>query len=218
MKGLRKIRILLWILLGIILFFILLLSFRVSVRIKYTDRLEIKLKYGPIPLNGILKKIVSENKKPKEKKPPTGKNNKSDVGEKKGITEIIEEVTAAVNKFSSCFFKRLRIKVANVIITVGTNNPAKTAVLFGTVVQAVAILVDALKDNTDFKTSKNTQIRVDPDFANTKSTVKIDICLSVTVFHVLVSGIKTLLEYITVSNKHKSNQQTVTDGKQKGLV
>ena len=192
---------------------LLLLLTRLSVRIKYTDKVETEIKYGFIRLEKIIGKLGGKKKKktadaPKEKK--TSQN-----GEKTPITETLKLVLEILKAFCPKFFKRFRIKAARVLVSVGTGDPAKTAVYYGAAVQAVAVLVDFLKEHTDFKTSKNTVIRVEPDFLFGKTRAEIDISLSLTPLHVISSGATAALAYL----KHRSKTKNTSDTKVgKGLV
>ena len=136
-------------------------------------------------------------------------------GEKTPITETLKLVLEILKAFCPKFFKRFRIKAARVLVSVGTGDPAKTAVYYGAAVQAVALLVDFLKEHTDFKTSKNTVIRVEPDFLFGKTRAEIDISLSLTPLHVISSGATAALAYL----KHRSKTKNTSDTKVgKGLV
>ena len=201
-----------WVALPIFVLLLLLLT-RLSVRIKYTDKVETEIKYGFIRLEKIIGKLGEKKKKktadaPKEKK--TSQN-----GEKTPITETLKLVLEILKAFCPKFFKRFRIKAARVLVSVGTGDPAKTAVYYGAAVQTVALLVDFLKEHTDFKTSKNTVIRVEPDFLFGKTRAEIDISLSLTPLHVISSGATAALAYL----KHRSKTKNTSDTKVgKGLV
>ncbi len=202
-----------WITLPIFVLLLLLLT-RLSIRIKYTDKVETVIKYGFIRLDKIIGKLGGKKKKkpsePKEKKTSRG-------GEKTPIAETVKLVLEILRAVCPRFFKRFRIKAARVVISVGAGDPAKTAVYYGAVIQAVALLVDFLKEKTDFKTSKNTVIRVDSDFFSGKTRAEIDICLSLTPLHVVLSGAAAALAYLRHRSKSKLKNTAATDGG-KGLV
>ncbi len=192
---------------------LLLLLTRISFRIKYTDKIETEIRYGFIRLEKMIGKFGGKKKK---EKPETLKDKKStESGEKTPITETVNLVLEILKAFCPKFFKRFRIKAARVIISVGAGDPAKTAVYYGAVVQVVALLVDFLQENTDFKTSKNTVIRVDPDFFSGKTRAEIDVCLSLTPMHVISSGATAALAYLKHRSKSKNTSDTDVG---KGLV
>lgn len=172
----------------------LLLALRLSVRIVYSEKLYLELKFGPFKLNGFFTG-AAKGKKDKKTKP---KKKISDAveKEKKPLNETIEEILELVKVFASVFFKRLKIKTTRICIVVGSDDPAKTAVYYGTVIQSVAVLIDFLQTNTDFETCRNTVIRVDPDFVSGNTYADIDICLSATVLHILSTAITCTAFYL----------------------
>lgn len=204
-----------WIALPIFVLLLLLLT-RLSIRIKYTEKLETEIKYGFIRLEKLVGKLGG--KKKKHKKPTEVIEKKSThSGEKTPIAETVKLVLEILKEVCPKFFKRFRIMAARVVISVGASDPAKTAVYYGAVIQAVALLVDFLQDNTDFKTSKKTVIRVDSDFFSGKTRAEIDICLSLTPMHVILSGAKAALAYLKHKSKSKSKNTSDTNVG-KGLV
>ena len=202
-----------WILLPIFVLLLLLLT-RLSVRIKYISELEVVIKYGFLRLDKIISKLGG---KKKTKKSSEAKSDKTASGEKTPIAETVKLVLEILKAVCPKFFKRFRIKTARVVISVGASDPAKTAVYYGAVIQAVALLVDFLKEKTDFKTSKNTVIRVLPDFIGEKTRAEIDICLSLTPLHVISSGVTAALAYLKYKSKSKIKTEAVNSG-EKGLV
>lgn len=203
-----------WIALPIFVLLLLLLT-RLSIRIKYTDKVETVIKYGFIRLDKIIGKLGGKGKKKKPSEPKEKKT--SNGGEKTPIAETVKLVLEILRAVCPKFFKRFRIKAARVVISVGAGDPAKTAVYYGAVVQAVALLVDFLQDNTDFKTSKKTVIRVDSDFFSGRTRAEIDICLSLTPLHVILSGVTAALAYL--KHKSKSKSKNISDTNVgKGLV
>ncbi len=203
-----------WIAIPIFAVLLLLLT-RLSIRIKYTDKVETEIRYGFIRLDRIIGKLGGKKKK---KKPDAPKEKKSmQGGEKTPITETVTLVLEILRAFCPRFFKRFRIKAARILISVGAGDPAKTAVYYGAVVQAVALIVDFLGDHTDFKTSKKTVIRVDPDFLSGRTRAEIDICLSLTPMHVISSGAVAALAYFKHKSRSKAKNKADTDVG-KGLV
>ena len=201
-----------WVALPIFVLLLLLLT-RLSVRIKYTDKVETEIKYGFIRLEKIIGKLGGKKKQKTTDTPKEKKNSQN--GEKTPITETLKLVLEILKAFCPKFFKRFRIKAARVLVSVGTGDPAKTAVYYGAAVQTVALLVDFLKEHTDFKTSKNTVIRVEPDFLFGKTRAEIDISLSLTPLHVISSGATAALAYL----KHRSKTKNTSDTNVgKGLV
>ena len=203
-----------WTALPIFVLLLLLLT-RLSIRIKYDGELETVIKFGFIRLDRIIAGLGGKKKKKKEKTSEPKEKKTKQSSSTTPVSETIKLVLEILKAFCPKFFKRFRIKTARIVISVGSSDPAKTAITYGAVIQAVALLVDFLKEHTDFKTSKNSVIRVDSDFFSGKTRAEIDVCLSLTPLHVISSGVTAALAYLKYKSKTKT--EAVNDG-EKGLV
>ncbi|MBQ7822126.1 MAG: hypothetical protein IJ391_07575 [Clostridia bacterium] len=154
---------------------------RLKLRIIFCDSLKLELYAGPFCLNGYLDRIMTR-KKTKKSSPKA-----EDVGEnipkkeKKPLFDSLEEILQILKEFTSRFFGHVRVRCARVVIVVGGDDPAKTAVHYGAVVQTVAYIVEILKRNTDFSLVRGALVHVSPDFVSQKSRADIDITLTVSI-------------------------------------
>ena len=168
------------------------LLLRVKLTIAYRESvLKLGLYLGPICLNGFL---TGNKKKKKSKKKSTGTD--SGAKQKKPLTDSLGEILEIVKEFTSRFFGHVRVRCARIIITVGNEDPAKTAVRYGALVQAVAYITEILKRNTDFSLSKNALVCIEPDFVTQKNRAEIDITLSVSIGGVIHSLLAAAKAYI----------------------
>ena len=123
--------------------------------------------------------------------------------EKKPIGETVGLITDIVKAFCSKFFGHVRVKLTRFIIRVATDDPAKTAISYGVVVQAVSYLVEILRRNTDYKPGKSGALDVSADFTILKSRADIDITLSVSLWGVIRSGLHAAFAYLKRQNDNK---------------
>lgn len=212
--------------LAILLFFILLLFLRVKLRIdmkeegarlrliilgipftlfpRKTKKKKIKLKnYSPEAMRKKERKAEAKKRKKDLKPAPV----KPESAEKESpmadmpLTEKISVVFSLVKTVAGKFFGYLRVDIAKIHINVATEDAAKTALLFAAVSQGVAALADLLDSITNVKTTKKTDICINPDFTSDKTAADIDISFSILVWQVLATLIKTAFQYFKLMNK-----------------
>lgn len=140
----------LYIILGIIFFFVLILSIPVFVDIEYTDVFRLSVRWLFIKIK------LYPNDKPKKEKPKKEKPEKTDEGEEEkpeekkpkekkenlftvfyknqgvpGIVELIKNCAAILGKFSGAFLKSIVIKKLRINISVTESDAAATAIRYG---------------------------------------------------------------------------------------
>lgn len=168
------------------------LLLRIKLTIVYRESvLKLELYLGPFCLNRFLTGSKKRKKGVKKSK-AKGESAK----EKKPLTDSLGEILEIVKDFTSRFIGHVRVRCARIIITVGNEDPAKTAVRYGAVVQTVAYITEILKRNTDFSLSRNALVCVEPDFITQKSRADIDITLSVSIGGVIHSLLAAAKAYI----------------------
>lgn len=141
----------LFIILGIILFFVLLLSIPVFLELQYTDSVSVTLswlflKFKLYPGNKEKKKKEKPQKEaPKEEEKKEEEPKKEEPKPKKenflktfynyqgvsGITELIRDCAAALGKFSKGFLKSIYIRKLRIDIRVTESDAAQTALKYG---------------------------------------------------------------------------------------
>ncbi|MBE6605970.1 MAG: DUF2953 domain-containing protein [Ruminococcaceae bacterium] len=181
------------ILLAIILIVAGLCLVRISMRVSYYDSLKVDLRIGGVRLD----KLLSFVKKKKRPKKEPGAEKKDEKKEKKPILDSLGDIISIVSKFITRFFGHVRVKLAHIVIRVGSDDPASTAVRYGAVIQSVAYLTEILKRKTRFFPQKGAVIDISPDFTADKTVAQIDIKLSVTLGGILYSFISAAIAHLT---------------------
>ena len=188
----------LYILLGIIIFFTLILLIPVKLDISSTDKTELYLKilfvkiklsprkkkinikkYSPKAMEKARKKaekkalakqkkILKKKLKPqktKEKKPSKIKEifkHPTDIPA--FVTDVYDIISILVGKFS----KRIKINVKSCNIVIGTDNAAKTAIVYGAVCAGINALLSLLVQFTNYDERDTENINISPDFTSEK--------------------------------------------------
>lgn len=148
----------LYIILGIVLFFIAVLSIPVVLDMEYGDVFKLRVSWLFVKIN-ILPKDESKKKPKKEKKPKTEKTQAetaptetpvTNTGKKEnpikifyedqgvlGIVELINNVASYLGKFSKGFLKSIYIKKLRIRIWVTEGDAAQTAIKYGKFCQMI---------------------------------------------------------------------------------
>lgn len=197
---------------AVILFITFILCLKVNA--KFTIKDEFKLRVSiigirlfsyPIPEKKVrinkrtLKNLSKPQKKPKSKKSSHLKSTEKEKS-KKSLSENLDILISVLQVFFSRFKRFLRIKLTRIHINVATEDAAKTAILYGTVSQAVAYITAIIYNSgCIIKRSGKENINVNADFVSEKSTSDVDITLSLALWHFLDILIHTGLRYIKKS-------------------
>ena len=127
--------------------------------------------------------------------------------EKRGLLENLGFLREIVTMLLGKSAKHIRLRASRIIITVATDDAAKTAILFGAVNQAVVALIELLDQAKKWHRLRDSEISVKADFTAEKSTADISITLSLRVWQMLSILFHTALSYIKGKTKSKSTKK-----------
>ena len=174
-----------------------LLSIKITLKIRYTDKLGVYLKIFFIKIKLYPKKekktryphsmskrkakkirdsLKNKPKKGKKKKKKTNKKENEEGEESTDMLSILSIVSSFVKHFIKLFTRSIRLKASRIKIIVATEDAAKTAITYAAVTQAVNLffpLIDNLK--TVKKLPKGKDLSVSVDFLTEKPTLDIDL-------------------------------------------
>ena len=177
-----------------------LLSIKVTLKIKYDEKLSVRLKilFVKIQLYPSKKKNKryphsmskrkaqkikdSLKKKPKKEKKKKKKKEKEEKYEKDDLVSILSIVISFVKNFIRLFAKAIRLKASRLKITVASEEAAQTALTYTAVTQSINILfplLDGLK--TVKRLPHGKELSVSADFLSEESTLELDLELYVRV-------------------------------------
>lgn len=218
----------LWIILGIILFFVLLLSIPVILELEYTDTVKCKvswlfLKINIYPLPEKKEKKLKEE--PEKKKEPKPKKEEPEKPKKEnflktfynnqglsGVIELLRNCVAALKRFSIKFIKRAVIfKKLHLEIHITEGDAAATALKYGKVCSALYPSLGFICSNMRVKDYK---VNVYADYCGEKTSVElvtqtaiIPRALIGAGFSLCMSLIKQLLKVVIANTKSSKDTQ-----------
>lgn len=220
----------LYILLGLLLLIAAILLTPTAITIEYQDDIRLsfsvfgirlwkhpkppkKIKISDYTPRALAKKKRKEEKrnkrlqKKKQKKKaatPTAKKSKTLLQNLSSIRRLSSIVLARTSK-------HLRIEARRLIITVGSEDAAKTAILFGAVNQAAIALLECLKQNGNLKQTHRSRIAVRADFEAEKTTADIKLIFTLRVWHLLDILFRTVKQWAKSKSQKNTSQNNTSE-------
>ena len=202
---------------GILLFIVLLCLLPVGIRIKYDKAFTLYVNIGfirrrliPAKQKKIRVSDYSERKLEKQRKRQQRKAEKAEKKKKKKSAgkkaekkdsvlvsrlkhvdtapDMIAQLCDMLSFTADKFAKRLNVKVFRLDAIIGSDNAAKTAILYGGACSAAGCISAFLDQHMKLKKRSGASINVSPDFLSEKSVVYADVSMSVR-----IGGIFTFL-------------------------
>lgn len=197
----------LYILLGILLFFLLILLIPIRLKLKYQNKLELLLYIGFVGI----RLVPSKPKKPKKEKSKSKTEEKSKESKKKKniiqekglswLVSLIKKIAELAGGVLKDFFKHIIIKKLMLSISVAEEDAAKTAVNYGyycsAVYPAVGIILRSVK-------CKKYGVDIKPDFSeNAKPSYYVELEAKIRVIWILAVLIGHSKEILDVINEFR---------------
>ncbi len=172
---------------GILLFVFLLLLLRIGVMLVcYGKAPQLVIRIGPVPITLDLKEIGKEAEKQAEKptkdKKKQKKTKKEEKSAKKSVTEIINTVKDGAERFIRKYKRYARLDRYMLKINLGTDDPAKTALLYGGVSAAAGALHVLAMSVRKKRGEYTVETEIRPDFLAEKTDIAIEIGFSLRVW------------------------------------
>lgn len=185
----------LWILLGILAFFVILFSIPIHVIVEADSSLNAKvyarllfIRYALFPMQKRKKKTKKAKKSGKKAAPKPKKQAKTASPKPKpkrdiiGLVKLILKLVSAVLKK---FPRHFRVRVLRYEISVGTKDAAKTAMVYGAVTGLSANLFELLRKGTRFRIGRKASVGVYANFIGEKTEAYICLDFSLTIMDAL---------------------------------
>ena len=152
------------------------------------------------------KKKQKEAKKAKHKKQHQTKKGKKKDPSKPTLSENIAFGFALLKALYRATNGKFRLRVYRMHLLIGTDDAAKTAILYGATVQSLSYILQWLQTNLIPIRRDEGTMTVDPDFVRGKTSANVDICCSLKIRRGVVIAVRMLLAFL----KEKDNlDQTV---------
>ncbi len=199
----------------------LLLFSRIRLVIRYNgSRFSTKLcfllfrkKLFPLPEEPKPKKSKKKKKEIKQKK-NTSRQDADTPQKKKSSLDMLRGIRALIEKILIRMPNTFSLKMRRLIISVAANDPAKTALLYGVVSQALAYFLEWADERLiRIKPAKPGAVNVYADFEKDKLSLDIDLVLYSNLLRILKLGIAVFLPLLFRKRKKKSASDAVKTAK-----
>lgn len=229
----------LYILLGIILFFVVILSIRITIDAEYFDEFKLSIKWLFLNIQILPSKKKDKpqkEEKPKKEKPqkepsPEPEPNPDEQMEKKenifvtfynnqgfdGVIELINNAVSSLGKMLSSFKKHIVFRELYLFMTVtGGCDAAETAMEYGRTCQKVFPAMGYICSNFPIK---KYDVEIEPDFLGTKNSAQFAVSVHIRpiffINAVIVLALrlvfKVVLKFLK-GIKNKSNKENINEG------
>lgn len=148
------------------------------------------------------KKAAKAQKKKPAKKEPSGHIDNEEP-EKRDIPTLIRKLTRVAGVFLKRFGKHLRIDLRKFNIIIATGDAAQTAMLYGIVIGAVQNLYALLVSSGTLKTTRKSELIVEPDFLAEKPRAQIDLRFSFMIWQLFDMAIRAGVEFLKNDEEEK---------------
>lgn len=212
-----------YIVLSVLLLIFILAMLPVSLNLKYRDEVSLcasvlGLKFMLYPKEKEKVKISDYSKKKLEKKKrkaqrkrlklkkkaDSKKTTAKPSGEPKRNPSFSENLQLIYGLLKACIgqaSKYVKLKAQKIVINVGSEDAAKTALLYAAVNNSVVLILTLLDSCKRLKNFKGSEIAVNADFVSGKCSADVDISLSMRVWQILKGLFAAALKYVKSKSK-----------------
>ncbi len=124
------------------------------------------------------------------------------------LTDTLSLVTSLIDTLHERLFRATHIHVHRLSVRVGSDDAAKTALLYGAICPSVALLFGVLQEKSNLHLHHPETIRVIPDFTHEGFSAELDIRIHMRVWHAVSLGLRSLVHIITHKARKRSPQTT----------
>ena len=171
------------------------LAFKFFIYPKKKERVKIS-DYSKKKLEKQKKKAIKKRLK-KKSKSALKKSQKNPAAKKElSISEKLELVYKLLKESIGQAAKRVKIKTQKIVITIGSDDAAKTAMLYAAASNAVLLILTLLDNCKKLKGFKGSEIAVNADFTAQKCSADLEIIFSMRVWQLLKSLFAVTFKYL----------------------
>ncbi|MBE6627451.1 MAG: DUF2953 domain-containing protein [Ruminococcaceae bacterium] len=165
------------------------------------------------------KQKLKNAEKAKRKKQHQSKEAKKKDPSMPKLSEKIAFVFALLKALYRATNGKFRLRVYRMHLLIGTDDAAKTAILYGATVQSVSYILQWLQTHFIPIRRDEGDMTIDPDFVRGKTSVDIDICCSLKLRRGMIIGVRMLWAYLkekealdqTVKKRLEEAQKELSD-------
>lgn len=199
--------IVLWILLGILALLGLLLMLPFRLHVVYQEDFSVTLRLLGVPIHSYPRKKEAPARRAKKKK-QAKRTQEQPLAKSTGNKKEPTGVFTFLRRFLRILLEKcrgyLRVRVKRIRVSVATEDPAKTAILFGAVNAAVVYLLELLDRYGNWDGKKRAELWVQPDFTATKTVVDVHLVLSLRVWQMFAILLQTFITQLKEQEQNKA--------------
>lgn len=169
-------------------------NFSVRNREKYETKQRLAAEKKGLKKEKKQKKKAADREKKKSEMEADAKSGKKI--KKRTVSENVSMITHVVKTAVSRFGKHLRIRIARLHLTVGSEDAATTAILYGILSQSICYLAALLDSTSTLRHPSRADVDIHADYLSEKITCDIEIGFSLRVWQVLDMGLLSGIELI----------------------
>ena len=139
--------------------------------------------------------LKAQKKKKHQKQHQEGKKKQKDPS-KPTLSENLSMIFALLKKLYQATNGKFRLRVRRLHILVGTDDAAKTAILYGATVQSVSYILQWLQTHFIPIRRSPGAMTIDADFVSGKTSADIDLFCSLKIRRAIVIAIRMLMAYL----------------------
>ncbi len=201
----------LYILIFLILLVLFLLYVNVHIIFRYRENATVTVRVLFFRMDGMkLFRFVSERRKKREQN--IEPNVEADQKEKKkkrnfdplGFVEFLVHIARVIGLAVKEHFSKMKINLKELYVLIGTDDAAKTALIYGGAIQAANALCVLLQRFSHFQCN-NEKLVISPDFTQETSRFSIHLDLCVKPVHIIALLLRTYFRFF--EGKEKENER-----------
>ena len=133
------------------------------------------------------------------------------------LTENLQMILALLKQLYTVTKGKFHVRVHRMHISVGSDDAAKTAVLYGAIVQSASLILQWLQTYFIPIARKEGSMRIEPDFLSDKIRADIDLTCSLKLRRAIAIGVRMLIKFLSekkkAEEKAKARHKASTDAK-----
>ncbi len=119
------------------------------------------------------------------------------------LKENLDMILALLKKLYDGTNGRIKVRVRRMHILVGTEDAAKTAIMYGVILQSASYLLNFIESKFTHIARRDGDITIAPDYVSGHMSADIDIAVSIKIRHAIRLGVAMLLAYFKESRAAK---------------
>ena len=161
--------------------------------------------YSPRKLERQKKKALRKNAKAKRKALAAKHGQKAakqkDGGKEKSLMDNLELIAQLLRAYLEHAVKHVKIKTTKIILNIGSDDAAKTALLYAAAKNALLVILTFLDQFKKLKKLHSSNISVNADFLSESCSADIELTFTMRTWHMACALFAAAMKYVTEKSK-----------------